>query len=249
MKLLWQIEDSDIQKVRSFYKTQENNSFVLNRIDRNIKKYLPQFSDALFWKAMISCLITTQQRSGPNTPVTKFICAEPFPLDYSKCKVSVDLQNTVEQIITEFGGLRRSKTIGGEVESNFQWLQNGGWGIIHKIVEVLLKDQGIVTERKYAEIIMENLEGFGPKQARNLLQSLGLTKFEIPVDSRITKWLNEFGFPIQLSAKALSDRNYYNFVLEGFQNICEAAKIFPCVMDAAIFSSFDEEWPKDKLIW
>jgi thermostable 8-oxoguanine DNA glycosylase len=249
MKLVWQIEDSDIQKVKSFYESQKNNAFVLNRIARNVKKVLPHFSNELFWEAMISCLITTQQRSGPNSAVTKFICTKPFTLNYSKCKTSNDLQNTVEETITTFGGLRRGKTIGEEVAFNFKWLQNGGWEIIQEIVEDITKNQGIETERKSAEIIIDNLKGFGPKQSRNLLQSLGLSKFEIPVDSRITKWLTAFGFPVKLSATALSDKNYYNFVLDGFQKICEACDIFPCIMDAAIFSSFDEEWPEDKLVW
>jgi len=249
MKLLWLIEDSDIQKAKSFYDNHKNNAFVLNRIERNVKKALPQFSKELFWEAMISCLITTQQRSGPNSSVTKFICTKPFPLIYSKCKTSNNLQKTVEETITAFGGLRRGKTIGEEVESNFKWLQNGGWDIINEIVEDMSKNQSTETERKSAEIIIDNLKGFGPKQSRNLLQSLGLTKFETPVDSRITKWLTTFGFPVKLSATALSDKNYYNFVLDGFQKICEASDIFPCAMDAAIFSSFDEEWPEDKLVW
>lgn len=249
MKLLWQIEDGDIQKVKLFYEAQKNNAFVLNRIERNVKKVLPRFSIELFWEAMISCLITTQQRSGPNSSVTKFICTKPFPLNYSKCKTSDDLQNTVEETITTFGGLRRGKSIGEEVEFNFKWLENRGWEIVHEIVEEMTENQTTETERKSSEIIIDNLKGFGPKQSRNLLQSLGLTKFEIPVDSRITKWLTAFGFPIKLSATALSDKNYYNFVLDGFQRICEACDIFPCVMDAAIFSSFDEEWPEDKLVW
>jgi thermostable 8-oxoguanine DNA glycosylase len=145
--------------------------------------------------------------------------------------------------------LRRGKTIGEEVESNFLWLEAGGWSIINAIVEDMINNQTTETERKSAEIIIDNLKGFGPKQSRNLLQSLGLTKCEIPVDSRITKWLTAFGFPIKLSATALSDKNYYNFVSDGIQKICEASGVFPCVLDAAIFSSFDEEWPEDKLVW
>jgi len=248
MKLLWQIEDNDIQKVKSFYESQKNNSFVLNRIERNVKKVLPAFSKELFWEAMISCLITTQQRSGPNSSVTKFICTKPFPLNYSKCTTSDNLQIDSEKTITKYG-LRRGKTIGEEIEFNFKWLQSSGWQIIHDMVEDMTKNQNIETERKSAEIIIDNLKGFGPKQSRNLLQSLGLTRFEIPVDSRITKWLTTFGFPMKLSATALADKNYYNFILDGFQNICTACDIYPCAMDAAIFSSFDEEWPEDKLIW
>ena len=249
MKLLWQIEGSDIQKVKSFFEAHKTNAFVLNRIERNVKKAIPHFSEEIFWEAMISCLITTQQRSGPNSSVTKFICTKPFPLNYSKCKASDYLNILVEETITNFGGLRRGKTIGEEVNFNLKWLKNGGWKTVHKIVEDIINNQTIETERKSAEIINDNLKGFGPKQSRNLLQSLGLTKFEIPVDSKITKWLNAFGFPMNLSATSLADRNYYNFVLDGFQKICDACDIYPCVMDAAIFSSFDEEWPEDKLVW
>jgi len=249
MKLIWQIEDSDIQKGKAFYEAQKNNAFVLNRIERNVKKVLPPFSNEMFWDAMISCLITTQQRSGPESSVTKFICTKPFPLNFSICKAADELQNTVEETITSFGGLRRGKSIGKEVAFNFLWLENGGWKTVNDIVEDMIKHQTAETERKSSEIIIDNLKGFGPKQSRNLLQSLGLTKYEIPVDSRITQWLTAFGFPMKLSATALSDKNYYNFVLDGFQRICEASGIFPCVMDAAIFSSFDGEWPEDKLIW
>lgn len=247
MKLIWQIEESDISKVKSFFEANKNNTFVLNRIERNVKRSSPQFSKDIFWEAMISCLLTTQQRSGPNSTITKFTCTKPFPLNYSVCKNSDDLKIFAESTLTNFGGIRRAKIIGQEIQSNFNWLENGGWNIINEIVKNLTDNQTMDTERKTAKIIMDNLKGFGPKQSRNLLQALGLTKFEIPIDSRITKWLIKFGFPIKLSAAALGDENYYNFVLDGFQKICEACDILPCVMDAVIFSSFDGEWPENQL--
>jgi len=49
---------------------------------------------------------------------------------------------------------------------------------------------------------------------------------EIPIDSRLIKWLNEFGFPVRLSASALSDPNYYRFVSQGIQQLCTAADVF-----------------------
>src|SRR3712207_8726784 len=39
--------------------------------------------------------------------------------------------------------------------------------------------------------IDDSLKGFGPKQSRNLLQGLGLTRYEIPIDIRITRWFND----------------------------------------------------------
>ncbi len=89
---------------------------------------------------------------------------------------------------------------------------------------------------------------FGPNQSRNVLQSLGLTRYEIPIDSRLTDWLNEFGFPVRLSAQALGDHNYYAFVSDGIQLLCERSSVFPCVFDAAVFASSDEdEWTEDNV--
>ena len=66
----------------------------------------------------------------------------------------------------------------------------------------------------------------------------------------MTKWLNDFGFPLKLSATALADSNYYEFVLDAIQQLCREADVVPCVLDAAIFSSFDGEgWAEMKNIW
>ena len=48
-------------------------------------------------------------------------------------------------------------------------------------------------------------------QCGDLLQALGLTRYEIPIDSRVTRWLNEFGFPIELSPAALGDIGLFGF--------------------------------------
>ena len=249
MKVVWEIDDSDVKKVQNFYNTHKGNAFVLNRHERNVKKIIPELSEISFWEAMVSCLLTTQQRSGPESAVTRFICTKPFPLNLSECKKSENLRQFAEGVITGFGGIRRAITLGEEIQSNFGWLEGGGWTVIRKIGSDLKEKQGRDAEREAATIIMGSLKGFGPKQSRNLLQALGLTRYEIPIDSRITKWLNHFGFPIRLSAGALADPNYYNFVLDGFQKLCEAVNIYPCVMDAAIFASSDTDWPEDKLVW
>lgn len=248
MKLIYQVEAEDVQRVKEFYNSQKDNSFVKNRISRNVYKNISPYSKDLFWFSMISCLITTQQRSGPYSAVTNFILIKPFPLNYAACLRNENLKSFASEILSHYG-LRRGNTIGQEIEDNYLWLDNGGWITIEGNFKHLNDNQNASEERKSAEVIMKNLKGFGPKQSRNLLQFLGLTKYEIPVDSRITKWLTDFGFPIKLSANALGDKDYYNFVLDGFQKICDMSGIYPCEMDAAIFSSYDEEWPEDRLIW
>lgn len=60
--------------------------------------------------------------------------------------------------------------------------------------------------------------------------------------------MNELGFPFRLSASALSDPNYYNLVTEGFQKLCEACGVVPCVLDAAIFASYDgDSWTEENV--
>ena len=84
----------------------------------------------------------------------------------------------------------------------------------------------------------------------SISQSLGLTKYEIPIDSRITNWLNNFGFPVSLTSSPLGDKGYYHFVSDGIQELCIKARIYPCLLDAAIFSSFDNgEWTDENTIF
>lgn len=256
MKINWIIEQMDIRHIKEFVASQSGKSFVKNRIIKNVNGPIPDFGRDRFWNALISCLLTTQQRSGPESSVTRFICTDPFPLNLNKCMEQTNLKEFVENTITNFGGLRRAKTIGEEVFRNFKWLKNGGRQEIEAIAKVLIENRrrsprfdDKYIEREAAKIAIDNLKGFGPKQSRNLWQSLGYTRFEIPIDSRITKWFNKNGFPVRLSAEALSDENYYNFVMDGIQETCKASEVYPCVLDAAIFASFDLEWPEDKLIW
>ena len=88
---------------------------------------------------------------------------------------------------------------------------------------------------------MARFKGFGPKQSRNLLQELGLTRFEIPIDSRVTGWLNKaLKFPFEVTSQALSDKHVYNLILDAVNKLCKECGTFPCVLDAAIFSAQGE---------
>ena len=249
MEVLWQIAEADTGKVRAFFDRHKDSPFVKNRISRNVEKSAPEVTKDLFWQAMISCLLTTQQRSGPDSAVTRFICTNPFPLNFPLCSSKSNLEEFVCDIITKFGGIRRANKIAEAVSDNLEGLESGEWKRIFWMTDSLENNETIEIERESAEYIDDHLKGFGPKQARNLLQSLGLTRYEIPVDSRIIKWLNDFGFPIKLSSVGLTDKNYYNFILDGLQQLCERIGIYPCALDAAIFSSFDTDWPEDKLVW
>jgi len=239
MKLIWEVSKQDIQKVLSFMELHKNDPMVQNRIERNLNGVGIDHTKNTVWFSLVSCLLTTQQRSGPDSAVTRFINTKPFPLNYELCVSKPHLGEYSKKIIREFGGLRFHNRLSGQIETNLAILESGSWDKTINLLEKTRQSGTVSQERATAGFIGDKLKGFGPKQARNLLQSLGCTKYEIPIDSRITKWLNEFGFPVKLSATALSDRNYYMFVSDGIQTLCKECGIFPCVLDASIFVSYD----------
>lgn len=241
MKHQWIVEEDDINTIRQLYVNQASNPFVINRIKRNINGHYDTINRDSIWKQIVICLLTTQQRSGPDSPISQFCRITPFPLDYTNCKKLTE--NKIISILDKHAGIRRKNKIAAELVFNQSWLEAGGWDKFISIIQTLESSKTQSAERETALFVMENLKGFGPKQSRNLLQSLGITQYEIPLDSRLMDWINNnISFPIQLRATGLSDINFYNFVMDGFIELCNAAKIKPCVFDALVFSSFDDNW-------
>jgi len=246
MKILWEISSEDIQDVKKIVKRHHNNKFVQARIKRNLAKSKHRITKSVFWRSLVSCLVTTRQRSGPNSFINKFLNSDSFLLYYSLCKYKPRIEYVAEKNLAKYR-LRRSKVLAEQIKENLIYLESH-WKEVSERLEELRIKQNIKTERKSAGYFQEKFKGIGPKQSRNLLQSLGLTRYEIPIDSRITKWLNSFGFPVKLTAQSLSDVNYYNFISDGIQHLCRKSNIYPCVLDAAIFSSYDkEEWTEKNI--
>ncbi len=250
MRHEWVIDDADTRKVRTFVKEWSDDPFVRARIEHNLTDVKPPITREAFWSGLYACLLTTQQRSGPTSPVTKFLLRKPSPLRLSVCESQDNLPTYVTRVLTKSGGLRRTTIIGKELQANLPMLQGEGWKEVWQHLEAVRLEQTVGVERAGANFIKERFRGFGPKQSRNLLQCLGLNRYEIPLDSRVTKWLQAFGFPIGLSAAILGDIQYYEFVLDAVQELCRKAEVFPCLLDAAIFASFDKGgWTEETVVW
>lgn len=246
MRIEWIIEPDDILRAKAFVSEHVNKPFVQDRIHTNLRDNKPPVKQSDVWKILVGCLLTSQQRSGPNAPVSRFM--RNFGLPYESCCNETNLEAFCLRILKEFGGLRMSVKISQQLAQNFSFLNDGGWKpTLAHLNEVRVHPSPHV-ERTAADYLADNLKGIGPKQSRNLLQWLGLSKFEIPIDSRITRWMNKFGFPVRLTANALSDRAYYCFVSEGIQRLSEACEIEPCILDAVIFVSYDgDAWTEETL--
>lgn len=241
MKLDWIIERDDVARVKAFFAQHCENSFVQGRIARNLAEHKAPILKEKFWEIHVGCLLSSQQRAGPNGAVARFMVDSPFRLPYEACRNHDDVEVFSHGILKDFGGLRRYSIISREIGANLKFLDDGGWKRSFELLEAVRIAATAENERLAANFFDDNLKGFGPKQSRNLLQWLGLSKFETPIDSRITDWLKKFGFPFKLTAAALADRHYYQLVSGGFQKLAVACGIAPCVLDAAIFASYDGE--------
>ncbi len=242
MKIDIQIASEEISKIKEFYQDYERHPFVQARKQRNLEGSKSPISKEKFWHALTACLLTTQQRSGPKSAVSRFLKTEPFPLSLKKCNSMDDIESYARKTLKGFGGIRRGPTIAVFLKKNFLIMNDENkWKSVAQQVNSLIHESSRQAERKVAEEMEDVFYGIGPKQARNLLQMLGYTRYEIPIDSRVIKWLNRMGFPIKLSGSSLADRNYYCFVLDVFQTICDKIGIPPCLLDAAIFASFDSK--------
>jgi len=243
MELIFKISQSEREEVKEFYNSMQSNQFVQRRIEKNIKNSLTSVSNELFWESLVSALLTTQQRSGPNSAISIFLQENPFPLSLSEIGKQTNIKQYVIDILSQRKGIRSYNKIAGFLSDNYSWLNNNGWESVQGNINQLIVRRNQQTERAVSNYLSSNLKGIGPKQSRNLLQMIGLTRYEIPIDSRITKWLNSFGFPIKLSATGLSDDAYYEFINDGVIVICNEIGIYPCELDAAIFASYDgDEW-------
>jgi hypothetical protein len=251
MRIEWTIESEDIEAIHDLSIRMQDNPLVKDRVARNIEgTRRPSLTRSVLWHAIVTCLLTTQQRSGPSSSVNAMITRKPFPLNLTACQKALSPRRFVQDQIEDHGGIRRGPTIARECEHNLAWLSEGGWSTILNRFQQLERQSSKRLERESARFVNDHLTGFGPKQSRNLLQMLGLTRWETPLDSRIIKWLNSHGFPIHLTSGSLSDPAYYEFVMDGIQMMCQKADTFPCILDAMIFASFDgDSWTETNLLW
>ena len=248
MHIAWEFTKKDIAAVRGAVEEYRDHPIVRDRHARNLAASKPAVGRDRFWRALTMSLLTTQQPSGPDSAVTRLLASEPFPLSYKKCSSTNNASTFATKALVSFGGIRRHGVIGKELAKNLNALESGLWSDVLNYIEQLRAPTTKDIERSVADFLQEKIVGLGPKQARNLLQALGLTRYEVPLDSRVAKWLRAIGFPVPVTAAALADRDYYCFVLDGFQRLCSAAKEFPCVVDGAVFASFDSGDWRDDLI-
>ena len=238
MKSIWEIDESVLQKISNIVTKYRTSNLAKERIKRNIEKNCIDLSQNNVWKILIGCEITTQQKSGEGSKVNKFLKSNKKIFDFNYCKdhpdiISEELRNSQ---------LRRHLKIAEWLkEIIIQW-ENGEWKNLEKKLNLLKKEH---TKEDELEIIsyLRNgkYKGLGPKQSRNFLQWLGLSIYEIPIDSRTLKVLKKCECNFVPGAAALQDEITYEYLEKGLQLVSEKLNILPCLLDACFFASLEKQ--------
>jgi hypothetical protein len=254
VNLDWHVTAADKACVQALMEKQGTIKIVRDRYDRNLAESKSQITKDRLWRAMVCMRLTTLARSGPKSKIAQFQSLSPFPLAYDATYKQQSRENFILNTLRTHQVGRHPRTISKQVANNLKRLEDGEWPYAlnqcNRLVRGCMIDlERRETEREVADYIDEKFEGFGPKQSRNVLQALGLTRYEIPIDSRVTDWLNdELQFPFQVTSAALFDRHYYRLILDAVCKLSEECKIFPCVLDAAIFGAKDDDvWSVEEL--
>jgi len=233
--------DSDVAAVRSLIERSRDTEFFRDRRVRNVAPPPPEFSRAEFWRVLLGCLLTTQQPSTKGSRVDLFLTPITFTLALDACRNEPSIRRFVLKAIKSFGGIRFPPTISRRAAENWKRLNRGLWKEAEELFE-LLKGQRSrerqkgdqILEREAAHWADASFAGLGPKQSRNLWQWLGLTRYEIPLDSRVTSWVNH-NLATKIDVERLGQLSYYESALDCVQAICEKAEVLPCELDAAAF--------------
>lgn len=203
-----------------------------------------QITETTLWNAMIACLVTSQQRSGPGSLVETFLGQDPLPVSLAACRLVDDVGTLVATALSA-ARLRFGPKIGKSCEKNLALFSPPRVEAALVSLRGLLADHTPARERATAQLFQRSavhaLHGLGPKQSRNLLLNLGLMRHELPLDSRVTRWMREnlsdANSQLVLSTAALNDEEYYSFVVDAVQRLCDDAEILPSDFDAAAFYS------------
>ena len=196
MNIKWNISESDIKKVTDFV-NHNKGPLVEKRIKLNIYRQNILVDKDSILKSMLMSILTTQQRSDSDSSVNMFLRQDPFPLTYSILSHEEHVEHYVRWILQKNNLNKYINKVPVFYSVNFSYLEDSKWLILSKI-EALLDDQATKkAERDVADYIDQSFKGFGSMQARNFLQNLGLTKFEIPIDfdnSKLVKRIRISGY-------------------------------------------------------
>ncbi|NDJ54942.1 MAG: hypothetical protein GYB68_17865, partial [Chloroflexi bacterium] len=175
MQLSWHFEQHEIETVQRLVaeRLASGRSLLPYRLRHNVEGTPPVIDDDTLWLTIMMCLLTTPQRSGPNSPVYQLLERSPFPLSLAACHSFDSVQEAALQLLTEADGIRRVNKIAAAISANLVLLEQGEWDHLRAWRDRLLAQRAVRPDlalrdlEEQAAEYMDRFQQFGPKQSRN----------------------------------------------------------------------------------
>ena len=242
MKSIWTIDNTVLENIRKVIIDNIDSKLAKERKSKNIEKKGIDLSKNNVWKILVGCEITSRQKSGENSPTDQLLKSGSKLFDFNYCKNN---HNFIIEELKKFN-LRRYNTIAEWLILIIKEWELGEWDILQKKLTLLKKYHSKEDEKQVIDYLRSGkYKGLGLKQSRNFLQWLGLSIYEIPIDSRVIKVLENCGCNFVPGPNALQDDATYEYLENGLQMISEELQILPCELDACFFMSLGKKNNKD----
>lgn len=88
---MWIVTPAIVQRVKMLVEQQKDMPFVRQRVRRNLAEDKPKVEKSEFWKQLVVCILTSRQRSGPDSPVAKLSRTDHVVLSYKSCTGQADV--------------------------------------------------------------------------------------------------------------------------------------------------------------
>jgi hypothetical protein len=159
----------DVERVRALVARPD----LRQRIERRRADWTiqpDQITDTTLWYAMIACLVTSQQRSGPGSLVEAFLALDPLPVNLAACRQIQDVEGFVAGTLSA-ARLRFGPRIGEFCRKNLTVFSPARVEPALRSLRDLLADPTPANERATARLFQKDavhgLSGLGPKQSRS----------------------------------------------------------------------------------
>jgi hypothetical protein len=192
MEISWQITTEDEACVRAILEQQRDADLVRLRREWNLSKTKKPVEREGFWREMVCCRLTARAAGDHLARFEQLASGSDFPLAYDRMREHQAREEFIHNTLANHQvGVDRRK-ISKELAENFNLLENGEWPhTLSQCNRLICLEPPRETEAEVVDYIDDRFKGFGPKQSRNILQELGLTRYEIPIDNRVANWLND----------------------------------------------------------
>lgn len=225
------VTKGELENYRRLVKKYENHEKVEARHKKNVLREGVAISEKAFWRCFVIGILTTQTKSGKHSPLQNFLDSNPDILNYNYCialEGKADIENKIPVGVTRF----RKRACLYIIEA-IEKFQHGVWFDLEKQLKTIKDDTTLENERIVADFIVEHFNGIGQKQSRNIIQMMGLSKYVLPIDSRVMKKIEELS---GIKVEKLSNKNYI-LIEDRVQSICKKIGVYPCIFDACAFYS------------